>query len=586
MHQDNSRQRRFSLRSLFDKVRNAGVSYIDSPPRARGLRFMNLSTLVAGLLVLVFGVVLGVISRQYTIVILAILVSFLFLSVLVFNYIKDYIAALGIWQLTFCISTYVFGILEREVIDATHMIPFLVAAPAFVLWKADYRTQTLPGCILLAILTYVGMEFTSALNLIPALPLKDYYWYFRPATLVTIYSLNIMVFWKLLKEMDGVFAKLAKSIQDEQQAKIKVERYAEQMQLYASIITHEIKSPLSALKSIAGAFQQAATSDDRTSYISRADACVSHLQAIVDNAQFLAKLDAGDPPVMANETFSIRALISELVSFYSFEAEKRRLKIIYNCDTETPPYIQGDAQCIRQVVINLVSNAIKFSKKNTTIFVRVSSVSDRCHVSVEDQGEGIAPSSLNKIFEKFYSTKDQNRKGVGIGLFVSNKLAGYMKGKLKVESTVGRGSIFTLSLPLYTANIPLPEERNWSGYRIEIIEDAVFLGEITAERLEKFGFSTANALTGEEGIEVALEFKPHLILLDFSLPDMDGHRVVDKLSSHPQLAQTPVIILSGESQDELHKRVLLYRENVVGYIQKPLGKSGIDQIITFFESIT
>ncbi|WP_341836849.1 hybrid sensor histidine kinase/response regulator [Chitinophaga pollutisoli] len=584
MSQKNPQHNRFSLREQFTKIRNAGVLPFDTAPRTSGLRFMNLSSLVAASFVLFFGVPLAIISGQYSILILAIPVSFLFFSVIIYNFLNKFIVAVWIWQFTFCISTFVFGLLEREVIDATHMIPFLVAAPAFVLWKADYRSHTLPACILMAVITYVGMEISAMLNLLPALPLKEYYWYFRPATLATIYSLNVMVFWKLLKEMDVVFAKLAKAIQDEKRAKGQVERYAEQMQLYATLITHEIKTPLSALKSIAVAFQSTVNSEEKSNYMTRADACVNHLQAVVDNAQLLAKLNSGESPLLANDAFSIRALISELVSFYSYEAQKHRVTMVYNCDEGTPPYIEGDPQSIKQVVTNLISNAIKFSRKDTTIVVRVSSTIENCSITVEDQGKGIAPSALNRIFDRFYTTPDGNNRGVGIGLYVSSMLANLMKGSLNVESIVGSGSKFTLSIPLLGKKSTSTENRNWQGYRILIVEDAVFLAEITAELLEKYGFTTRLALSGEDAIKQAIQFEPHLILLDFSLPDMDGIGVINKLQHHPLLESIPVFILTGQRMDNLDWLYVRSCGKVVGYIHKPFGRSGIDQVLNYLES--
>jgi CheY-like chemotaxis protein/anti-sigma regulatory factor (Ser/Thr protein kinase) len=266
------------------------------------------------------------------------------------------------------------------------------------------------------------------------------------------------------------------------------------------------------------------------------------------------------------EDFDIGKIVNEVLATAQPLISKKGNSLALDC----PPDIgkmHADATKVRQMLLNLLSNASKFTEKGIiTLKVRRLTEDESIELAVIDTGIGMTPEQLSRLFQAFSQADASTASkygGTGLGLAISKQFAQMMNGDITVTSTAGAGSTFTIRLPFTVATkkpkvvnqdsprltrSPFPDEKR---PKILMVDDDKDIRSVITEILDQSGYEVFTAASGQQGLDLAAEILPHLIILDLMMPGLDGWTVLTKLQHKPALADIPVIILSGASGLEM-----------------------------------
>ncbi|OUD14413.1 ATP-binding protein [Thioflexithrix psekupsensis] len=251
--------------------------------------------------------------------------------------------------------------------------------------------------------------------------------------------------------------------------------------------------------------------------------------------------------------------LNDIVELFKIRAEQKGIAFIYEQLSQLPQGIRGDEKRLRQILINLLGNAVKFTEQGGITF-KVGYFEKKLRFQIEDTGIGIADEDLEKIFQAFEQAGDQNYRaqGTGLGLAITKRLVEMMGGELKVESHLHQGTTFwfCLELPEVSELIPskmtqIPVITGYEGTRrhILMIDDRWENRSVMHNLLIPLGFSLDEAENGEEGLRKAIEKTPDLIITDLVMPVLDGFEVARRARQHPALKHIPIIAASASVFD-------------------------------------
>ena len=327
-------------------------------------------------------------------------------------------------------------------------------------------------------------------------------------------------------------------------------------------MSHELRTPLNAIIGVTEMLQEDARDlkrDDEIEPLNRVQRAARHLLELINDILDLSKIEAGKMELVL-ESFPISSMIDDVVSTVEPIAQKNGNKIVVDCP-ESIGSIYADQIRVRQALMNLVSNASKFTS-NGAVTISVKRVphsgGEHFEFAVADTGIGMTPEQLGKLFQEFSqvdSSMTRKYGGTGLGLAISRRFCQMMGGDISVESKIGSGSKFTITLPSQVGearekpHIPEPASRRVTGLSqgaplILVVDDDPTVREVIGRYLEREGFKVADASGGREGLRLARELKPAAITLDITMPDLDGWTVLAAIKGDPALTEIPVILLT------------------------------------------
>ena len=332
---------------------------------------------------------------------------------------------------------------------------------------------------------------------------------------------------------------------------------------FLASMSHELRTPLHAILGYADLIREGALSDPaRLDALATIAGSGRHLLTLINDLLDLSRIRSGHLELNPAPV-ELPALLEEIAAMVRVDAHKKGLDFELDAPADLPALVRADGTRIRQILLNLLGNAIKFTDAGrVTLSVRAVPARDdhiELTVSVKDTGIGIAEKDRARIFAPFEQT-DQGRKreaGVGLGLAISQELAHRMGGAIDVVSQPGAGSQFrfTVLLPLVHAEREaVPVRRHVVGYEgvrrtILVVDDQEENRELLRRMLEPLGFDLALARDGREAVAAARERRPDLVVMDLRMPQMDGFEAAHAIRRTPELETVPVMAASASTAD-------------------------------------
>jgi predicted ATPase/signal transduction histidine kinase/DNA-binding NarL/FixJ family response regulator/tRNA A-37 threonylcarbamoyl transferase component Bud32 len=348
---------------------------------------------------------------------------------------------------------------------------------------------------------------------------------------------------------------LQQEVRDRQRAEETAQSANRAKSEFLANMSHELRTPLNGILGYAQICRKdRSLSEQQKNRIAIIHQCGEHLLTLINDVLDLSKIEARKMELYPKE-FHFDEFLNSIAEICKIKAEQKGISLIYQPLSPLPKVIRADDKRLRQVLLNLLGNAVKFTETGTIVF-KVGYHEHAIRFQVEDSGVGIASNELDEIFKPFQQVGENSRKteGTGLGLAISRQLIEMMGGTLQVKSTLGVGSTFwfDLDLPLVhaateTANA---SKRTIIGVKgdkrkILVVDDKPTNRSILVNLLEPIGFDVLDAVDGEDGLSKAQAFQPDAILIDLVMPNLDGFEATRRLRLMPALKDVIVIAISA-----------------------------------------
>lgn len=325
---------------------------------------------------------------------------------------------------------------------------------------------------------------------------------------------------------------------------------------FLSSMSHELRTPLNAILGYAQLLmRQDNLSEGQRQQLEIMRTSGEHLLTLINDILDVGKIEAQKMD-LDEVSFDLPALLRQAFNLMRIQAEEKDLNFHYEAGAILPEYVRGDERKLRQILLNLLSNAVKYTRQGeVTLRVSYDHAGGLLRCEVRDSGIGIAPDKLETIFEPFsqLEVEGQSREGTGLGLTITRQLVTLMRGRIEVESEPGKGSAFWVELPFATARedkLVEKARKSVTGYTGErksvlVVDDNISNASMLVSLLEPLGFAVATAGNGREAVDLAVEQRPDLVLLDLMMPEMDGLEAAKEMRLHREMAETRIIGLSA-----------------------------------------
>jgi PAS domain S-box-containing protein len=409
----------------------------------------------------------------------------------------------------------------------------------------------------------------------------------------TVVSYNASTFHDRDRKLQGVFA-AARDVTERKRYEQSLQQANRAKSVFLANMSHEIRTPMNA---ILGFSQLMLRDRDLTpqqcQYLGTINRSGEHLLALINDILEMSKIEAGRTTLNLS-TFNLSELLKDLEMMFRVRTNEKKLSFSVESIGNVPQYIVGDINKLRQVFINLLGNAVKFTEQGG-IGVRVRAVRDDAtgpllRVEIEDTGPGISPDDQDKLFRHFEQTKtgQQAGTGTGLGLAISREFICLMGGTVKVDSQVGKGSVFEIQLPLNEGEAGAVQAKDNSQHvlklrpdqtacRVLIADDIEDNRQLLAQLLTPVGFEVRLATNGAEALHEFEQWRPHLILMDFRMPVMDGHEAIRRIRAMPGGEIPKIIAVTASAMDE--NRQELMEIGADDFISKPFREAELFQKI-------
>ena len=395
------------------------------------------------------------------------------------------------------------------------------------------------------------------------------------------FEMRKVPFYSADKTRLGLLA-FGRDITERKQAENAVTKASKDKTAFIATISHELRTPLNGIVGLSRMLRDTDLTSEQFAWVSTIYASGITLGNIFNDIIDLDRLDR-DRLELSLKTLSIKDFTQELGSIIELLADDKELTFAAHVEEPLPALVEVDGTRLRQILWNLLFNAVKFTQKGTvSLEVKAETIDAETSMvtfKVCDTGVGIPQQDLDKIFAMYYQVdlpEHQSATGTGIGLAICQQMVTLMNGEISVSSVIGEGTCFTVDLPLGISKKPIQVETlKVTGLQILLVEDIELNVMVAKALLEKLGQYVDVAITGNEAITMAREKQYDLILLDIQLPDMNGFDVANVLHEESLVEQTSIVALTAN----VIKTRQEYLDNGMDeVISKPVKKSRIIEV--------
>lgn len=369
---------------------------------------------------------------------------------------------------------------------------------------------------------------------------------------------------------------------------------AELKGLFLASLNHEIRTPLSGIVGLMSLLAETKLTEEQSEYVVAAQKCAAQLMETVNLVLDYSALASGHRPLTESE-FSPERILETVAAETLIRSREKGLQFLYHVEDELPETVLGDPLALRQILTQLLRNAVKFTGSGQVLLraqsLPVNALSVRLVVDVSDTGQGIPPEKLKNIFQAFQqgsSGLSRSHAGLGLGLALSNLLCAMMQGQITVSSELGKGSHFTVSLPFRLpvarneeAAVRLANPDSSAGKpRILFVDDNSVARHVVAHGLTRAGYAVECAASAEEGLTAAAASHFDLILMDLQMPGTDGLKAARMMRELKGYEEIPILALSANYSEEA--KVQCLRAGMQGFLAKPIERADLVAAIREF----
>ncbi len=379
--------------------------------------------------------------------------------------------------------------------------------------------------------------------------------------------------------------------QELKQARDKAEEMSQAKGEFLANMSHEIRTPMNGVIGTLQLLSDTKLGTAQQEYVSTAHKSAHSLLTILNDILDLSKIEAGKLNIELIP-LDLREIVNELITLHTMTAEEKVIQLYADIDEQLPQVLVGDPTRIRQVLANLISNALKFTEKgHVLVRIRVVSSGDKIagiSFEVEDTGVGIKEEVIDKLFNEFTQADGSTTRkygGTGLGLAIVKQLVEMMQGQFGVESTPGEGSIFWFRIPLEISKeqsikqleVQEPEQKGKLSGHVLLVEDNPINQMVAQKMLEKIGITSTLAGDGQEALNMLEQGEFDAVLMDCQMPVMDGFEATQRIRQQDVLLKLPVIAMTANVMEGDREKCIQAGMN--DYIGKPVVEADLKKTL-------